>query len=331
MKNFISTILLCLATFSSAALIPSTNSLTLNNVNSPLANATAPNPIDQRFTTTFKVFGPPIDKNQCLMNAVKTMTILALLDSDQKVGPSKFTSATWPNVLIATEGLTEEGQVEARFLLWGLFLGIKSIMIGSSVYNHWNSVIIALVWKSQVVGYITLSKPPAQLVLPGRNQAIGLGQGSNADLTVATDVAGNDTYSLNVTTIPDALINASKLTNTPDSSDISVDITGTGKTMTLDDVFMTIMNGLVYIASFSRDQIMEPFETSPPRPYDSTLQMTYHGPDPAKAGFTYHWAAESFFELAETYMEANKYPEVHFNVWLRGVPVGRGSITKGRT
>ena len=193
-------------------------------------------------------------------------------------------------------------------------------------------MIITLRWKSQVVGYITLSKPSAQLVLPGRNQTIGLGQGSNANLiTVATDVAGNDTHSLNVTTIPDALINASKLTNAPDNSNISVDITGTGKTMTLDNVFMTIMNGLVYIASFSRDQIMEPFETSPPSPYDSTLQMTYYGLDPAKAGFTYQWAAESFSELAETYMKAKKYPEVHFNAWLLGVPVGQGSITKGRT
>ncbi|KAK3175246.1 hypothetical protein OEA41_002493 [Lepraria neglecta] len=321
-----------MAAFSSAASIPSTNSLTLNNINSPLANATAPNPIDQRFTTSFKVFGPPIDKNHCLMNAVKAMTILALLDSDQKVGPSKFVSATWPNVVIATEGPTEEGQVEARFLLWGLFLGIKSIMIRSSVYSHWYSMIITLRWKSQVVGYITLSKPPAQLVLPGRNQTIGLGQGSNTNLTtVATDVAGKDTYSLSVTNILDALINASKLTNTPGSSDISVDITGTGKTMTLDNVFMTIMNGLVYIAPFSTDQIMEPFETSPRSPYDSTLQMTYYGLDPAKAGFTYHWAAESLSELAETYMGAKKYPEVHFNALLLGVPVGHGSIIKGRT
>ena len=101
--------------------------------------------------------------------------------------------------------------------------------------------------------------------------------------------------------------------------------------MTLDSVFITIMNGLVYIAPFSRDQIMEPFETSPRSPYDSTLQMTYYGLDPAKAGFTYHWAVGSLSELAETYMEAKKYPEVHFNVLLLGVPVGRGSIIKGRT
>ena len=271
------------------------------------------------------------------MNAVKTMTILALLDFDQKVGPSKFVSATWPNVVIATEGPTEEGQAETHFLLWGLFLAVKSIMLRSSVYSHWNTVIITLRWESQVVGYITLSKPPAQLVLPGRNQTNDLGQGSNANLTtVATDIAGNNTYRLNVTKVPDALINASytlntsKLTNTPDNSDVSVDITGTGKTMTLNDVFLTIMNGLVYMAPFQRDQIMESFETSPPSPYDTTLRMTYYGLHPTKAGFTYRWATESLSELAEIYMGAKKYPEVHFSALLLGVPVGHGSITKGR-
>ena len=100
--------------------------------------------------------------------------------------------------------------------------------------------------------------------------------------------------------------------------------------MTKDLVFMTLMQGIVYIAPFPRDALVKPFGTSPPKPYSSTLQMTYFGLDPAKAGLTYGSAAQSLSEVAELFWKANKYPEIHFNVALVGEPIGQGSITKGR-
>ena len=206
MNIFTSTIILCLVVLSSAATNTLDNTIGLSSIKPPLKNATALNVVDPRFTTSFKAFGPPFDKNQSLMNVVNTMTVLALLDFEQEVGPSKFISAKWPDVVITTEGETQEDSVEARFLLWGLFLGIQSIILRSSVYNHWSTMIITLRWKKEVVGYITLSKAQPGLSLPAGNQTTSLEQGSDTNL--------NSVRSLNDTSINTSnTLNTSRLTN----------------------------------------------------------------------------------------------------------------------
>lgn len=92
---------------------------------------------------------------------------------------------------------------------------------------------------------------------------------------------------------------------------------------------MPITNGLLYIASIFRDQTVEPIQPSPPTPYDSTLQMTCYGLDPAKTGFTYRRAVESLSELAQVNMMTGRHSGVHFDVFLIGVPIGKGSFAMG--
>ena len=99
--------------------------------------------------------------------------------------------------------------------------------------------------------------------------------------------------------------------------------------MTLDDIFMTITNGLLYITSFSRNQTVEPIQPSPPTPYHSTLQLTCYGLNPAKTSFTYRWAVESLSELMQVNMVAGRHSGFHFNVFLIGVPIGKGSFAMG--
>ncbi len=326
----------CLLASTSAFTVRPTNALTLNNISTSLTSAYTL--IDPRFNLWFRSFGPAINKNQCLMNVVNAMVVFTLLDFNQEVGPSTFVSTKWPDIVITTRGEGPANQVEARFLIWGLFLGIFSMVqkIG------FRTIFMALEWDDKPVGYITIAPKPEPLKSSQVIELDGIrGGGLRAIVGVISEnesygkendtwsIPGNDSSSLNVSMTASIFANVSQATNiTYTSDDLHIDIVRTGESLTANLVFLAILNALVYIAPYEKMTVVENFETSPSSPFDTTLQMSQLFPRPTL--LDYGQVSQSMSELAEVYVSADKWPEVDFKIWKDKTPIGLGAIVKGR-
>ena len=152
MSYLFTTILLTLPGFGFASPAQPLNSLGLTNAAALTANTIGPAPIDSRFTIQAVYQTQPLVEDDCLAAAVE---ILGLWGSDpltMQEPDSIFSDDRFPRVRIESQSFSSSGATEARFLVWGLYLGLKD-MISSRSFE---SVKFALRWESRVFAQISI-------------------------------------------------------------------------------------------------------------------------------------------------------------------------------
>jgi len=319
MRTSIPTALLALAALTSAATTPPADTISLAGIDMPILNATSPRAIDPRFTVTRQYQLPDLDVDQCLLNVIDCLATYAVLNFTDSTEVLPHVNPRYPGVTIVPRATTAGGRIESRFLVWGLYTGIRGMVF----HDIYQTVEFTLKRDNEVVGYIKIMKPETQSSLPVSNSTNGLTLPPGGELSLRSrPISRNDEYLVNTSDTPD----------NPDFHHLSVDFTGFGQPLQKNDIYMAILKTLVYIAPFDRNQRLQNFGVAAPAPFDATLRIVqYRPPPPASAQtFSYIWAARSLVAVPQILMQLGRWTEASFEVVVDGVPVGKGAIVKGR-
>jgi hypothetical protein len=303
---------LALPTNALAATVPTVNTIDIAGLAKPLLNVSSLDAIDRRFTTTTQIQGPALNVDAFLLNVVEAMATYAMLNFTADVKPVKVGS---PDVTIVSRGPKPGETVEARFLVWGLYAGIRGLIL----YDILKTVEFTLKWDGNVVGYIKIRKPNAQP------------SGSVDDTTVLTPQ-----YSTSPSTpaLVDETNMIDKSLQMPDNSaSLSVQFTGFGQPLARDGVIITILKALLSIAPKDSEQTVQPFHVSGPAPYDATLRIRplRPRPSPSAKAFTYAMVSRSLLDITQQALQCGTWSEAYFDVVVDGVANGRGAFVKGES
>lgn len=304
---------LALATNTSAATIPLVNTINLAGLDAALLNITLLDAIDRRFTTATQLQGPPLDVDTFLLSVIEAMATYALSDFTADVTPVMVGN---PNVMIVPRGLTPGGTIEARFLVWGLYAGVRGLIL----YKIFDTVELTLKWAGDVVGYIKIMK----------SNAPSLGASNNdSALTLQSSRSPSTPASMNETNV---IGTAMQIPNKPAIHDLKVQFTGFGQPLGRDEVIIAILKTLLTIAPKDSDQTVQPLQISGPAPYNATLRIwPLHPSSPPNAEpFTYAMVLRTLLVIPRTALRRGTWSEASFNVVVNGVANGRGAMIKGR-
>lgn len=121
------------------------------------------------------------------------------------------------------------------------------------------------------------------------------------------------------------IVNASDTPSNPDIHHLAVGFTGFGQALSKKDIYMSVLNTLIYIAKFNRLERLQPFGVSAPAPFDATLWMVqFSSPPPASAQtFDYTWAARNLLSISQIMQNLGMWREASFNVIFDGFNIGK--------
>lgn len=305
---------LALATRISAATIQQVDNNNLARIDDSLPKLTWLDAIDRRFTTTTQLQGPPLDVNVYFLNIVEAMATYALLNFTADVTPVIVGS---PDVMIVPRGLTPGGTIEARFLVWGLYAGVRGFIL----YEIFDTVELTLKWDGDVVGYIKILKPNAR-------STIGASNDTSGPMLHLTSIPSTPAR-MNETDVIDASL---QIPENPAISHLSVQFTGFGRPLTRDEVIIAILRTILFMAPNDSDHTVQPLQVSAPAPYDANLRIRpLHPPSaPSAEPFTYAMAMRGLLAITKTALRHGRWSEASFNVLVNGMAIGQGAILKGR-
>ena len=153
---------ICSAGLGFSATIPLAQSINSSPIDLFSANITSLGArMDPRFTIASDFSDRPIDQNDCLMNAIIAMGELSAERFTRDIGPMCVTDPGYPSVLIFVRGR----QLEVCFLLWGFYLGIRSML----QENNWKVTEFTLFWEGREVGSLSFENVESYLSLQGAN------------------------------------------------------------------------------------------------------------------------------------------------------------------
>ncbi len=311
----------CLLTGVNTLAIISSAQNNLNTfVNSPLVNTTAlDSSIDPRFGLKAEYGETNLPLTPCLMNIVELLAEYAELDWLSKVkGRHGVVLPEYPQVEIAILPATPATSVEVRFIIWGLWVGIRDI-VGR---NSFHEVEFEIFWEHQLVALIYFTLPmdhqgtsngildadePLTLV-PSPNQTIG----GNPDISNITEhspyALDNGIFGWNPYFAP------------------------TAKTLTVVEVFLTVMAGLKNAAPHPASQkVSGPYASAAVDVY-ANVQFFLHkrrSPRTKPPYFEYIHVIKSLRLIPGYMLQKGRFAELIFVIEVSGMPVGEGFLEKG--
>lgn len=315
-----STIFLVLPSFSFATPAQLTNSRDLITTIPSISNPITVQPVDPRFSMQPVYQAEPLDEDQCLVAAIQLM---GLYGSDPFTSP-KTTAEYWdnhvPRVVIAPRTTRRDGTMETRFLVWGLYLGIKDMI----ETNRFNNVQFVLRWDSVVIGGISIkSRTPGQLSLTGENSTSStniLRRSSSSNLSNLLASENLDGTSSNLS-VPTTL-------STP-NTDFRMEIQPLDTPVPKYSVIMTLLDGILAVASrTTRAQVPDPVEAQPAYPYEAKLQVLPSQTMYGQPYLTFGIVSLALRQIpAALLLRTGRWVEVSFRIMLNGVLVAQGSLS----
>ena len=319
MYNLFLTILLTLPCFGFATPAQRINPLILPATGPLTANAIGPEPIDPRFTMQALYQAVPLAEDDCLVAAVQ---LLGGWGSNPFTGqePSRsYWDDHFPRVLITSQSPRTGGTVETRFLVWGLYLGIKD-MIQSTRFK---SVQFVLRWEGQMIGLISIKSRVGPLSLPGRNST-----NSTTDLRQRSSSNRPDLFASE--TPDDASFNLSvPITPSSPNTELSVEVMTSGVPLPKHSIILAVLDGILAVASHTtRTAVEDLVQVDPEAPYGAMLKVL---PEPAGYGgpyLTYGITALAIRQIpAALLMRVRQWVEIDFYILIDDVLVAKGAIS----
>ena len=102
---------------------------------------------NRRFKIILHFDSPFLPVNPTLVSIIYFMSVVARSGFEEQLPPQKYSSPMYPQIEI-----TCHTPIEARFLLWGIYLAAADMV----KYTRFNNVIINLSWDDKLVGQISL-------------------------------------------------------------------------------------------------------------------------------------------------------------------------------
>ena len=316
MSAIVLPILLSLATSSVAAAMVSLSNWSSNEIGFlyNLTNSSILGAIDPRFTTTYRQGQVRLSATSCLMNAVNAMMELALEDFTQPVLPRNYMDPDYPEVMIVPIERMQGQRIEARYLLWGVWEGIRWMINHQSfrdlrIGGYWDGFRICNIW---------IRSAWRQLSVAGGNVTMGL-------------TARSEWMSIHNSTVESTEgLSMMNVKNPLNDQHLTVAITHVGETLGITEVFVTIFAALEYVAQFpSTDELIN-FHISPDDE-NTTIGVlgNTRAPGFGPPFLEYQWVILSLGHIPAYMLQQRRFTEVVIEIAVDGVPLGEGFLGKG--
>ena len=321
MYSLVPTILLMLPSFGFATSAQPISSLAVTATGSSNSNAIGPQPIDPRFSLLHLYQAVRLNEDHCLVIAVQLLGLLGSDPSATDVEPQEYFDDRLPRVAITIRSARTGGTIEARFLIWGLYLGIKNMIEN----NRFQSVYFLLRWEEQLVAVITIKvRAVTPLSLPGQNSTSSTDSPRRRSPPNQPNpfASGSlDDTSFNVT-VPD--------TSSDPNSELEVEIRVLTEPLPKYNVIMALLDGILAAASYpSSAQVPDPVQVQPPPPYGAKLQVLPTQRPSGEPRLTFGIVALALRQIPVTLLlAARRWVAVDFRIMVDGSLVATGGISR---
>lgn len=242
------------------------------------------------------------------MTTARILNKIAYAGFDATVEPQMYVDAVSPRMSISVRAAAGAGDIETRFIVWGMFQASQHIVTNQVCRN----ITFALQLDNIDVGYIEFSKQEVPLgTIPSRSNAQN--QPPDSDAWSSTQSAGFQSQRPGNLT----LLSTS---DGPAAFDITLIRT---RVLTKYIVFANIFTGLAYIAQFPSLQRVGTFSLSLPPPFQA---ITGFDPSPSPQAFQYCHAAAALTYVGGYMLGKNEFFEVGVRISVEGSEVGNGYI-----
>ena len=306
----------------SAATAQPINSLGRNGTSPLSANNIGPEPIDPRFSMQAVYQAVPLTEDDCLVAAVQLLGLWGSKPFTSQEPTRIYWDDGFPRVEITSLSPRAGGHMEVRFLVWGLYLGVRD-MIGS---DRFMNVQFVLRWEGQIVALVSIGKRGGPLSLPGENSINSTNttnmlqqRSSSGQLNLfATEHLDGTSFNLSIpnTTLTDVQM---RLKVFPFAN----------RPLSKYNFIMAVLDGILAVASRPTIfPIPEPVQVQPPAPFGAILRVV-----PTWATYGQHSLTFGLVSLALRQIPAGmllrvpQYVEVEFEILIGDIVVARGALT----
>ena len=318
----ICSVLTCLITAVNAlAIVSPPQSLSTSFTNSPPVNTTTlDSGIDPRFGFKIQYGETDLPKTPCLMNVVELLAQYAECDWLGKVGRrSGVVLPEYPQVEFAVIPAPPATSVEVRAAIWGIWVAVRDMISN----NNFHETEMEILWELQEVAYIYITLP-MDLKIAGQNGTLGTDEpltllpGSNITTGGNLDIS-------NMTEYPPDALNEGTFSWLP--------IFGpTAKTLTVFEVFLTVMAGLKNAASHAASDKVPGSYASAAMDVFANVQFYIHkrrSPRPKPPYFQYIHVVKALRLVPGYMLEKKRFSELFFSIVVDDIQVGEGYLEKG--
>ena len=260
-----------LPSFGFAMPAQSISSLGLNTTSPGSSNPIGPEPIDPRFNMTILYQAVNLAEDPFLVVAVQFLGILCASPFNSKQPTSSYWDDYLPFVDITHRSPLEGGTIEVRFLVWGIYSGMKDMI----ETRRFKDAQIVLRWDREIVGTILIKKRPfpPPLLSGTRNFTDVLQRrASSSDQLnlVSTESLDGTSFELSIPASP---------SNPESYIDFRCEPL---ESLSKYGIIMALMDAMLAVAPrTTRARLQEPVQVRPAAPYDARLVvLPVHSEEP---------------------------------------------------
>lgn len=300
------------ATIAAAVIVPLSNGIHQAGIFPNDTSAPRIATIDPRFTTTYEPGPVRLSTTSTLMNAVNAMMELALENFTEPILARNYESPGYPEVVIVPVRLTPGNRVEVRFLLWGIWEGIRWMISHRSFQDlmidaYWDGILVCRIWIKRGSGGLSIAGNSSTLGLTAGSEKISIG---NATVEATQGVSMID------------------IRNSLNDQHLTVSVIGVGEALGITEVFIAVFAALEYMAHFPSTDEVVGFQISPDHE-DTIIGIVEHTlTPPVRPPFLeYQWVILSIGQIPEYMLQQRRFTEVIIEIAVDGVPLGEGFLS----
>ena len=269
--------------------------------------------IDPRFSVTYQQGPARLSATSSLMNAANAMMELALENFTEPIAVRNYGAPDYPEVIIVPTPSGLGQRVEARFLLWGVWEGIRWMINHRnfrelSIHARWNGILMCTIWIRGAWGKLSAASRNDTLSLIARSENISFHDATAVSTQGLRNV--DDRNPLN-------------------DQHLTVSVIQVGVGLGILEVFIAIFAVLEYMAHFPGTDEVAAFQISPDGE-DIMIGVVENTRAPAfiPPYLEYQWAILSMAQIPEYMLQHSRFSEVVIEIAINGVPLGEGSLFK---
>ena len=273
--------------------------------------------IDPRFGFKADYAETDLPRTPLLMNVVELLAQYAQLGWLSQVKPRHgVVLSEYPQVEIAVLPAAPAKSVEVRLVIWGIWTAIRDIIDK----KEFHEAEFEILWEREVVTYIYFSLPQdgqsnrsfgtdeSLTLLPGPNKTVGSILDNSRSSQASPDALADGNFGWRPVFGP------------------------TAKTLTVVEVFLTVMAGLKNAAPHAAlDKVTGPYASAATDVY-ANVQFYIHkrtSPRIKPPFFQYIHVIKSLRLVPAYMLRMGKFSEMFFGIEVDGIMVGEGYLEKG--
>ena len=290
---------------------PSSNEIEQIDLLKNVTNAPRVGAIDPRFSVTYRPGPDSLSATSCLMSAVNAMMELALENFTQPIAVRNYVAPDYPEIVIVATGPGQ--RAEARFLLWGVWEGIRWMINHHSfrdllIHAYWDGIPICSIWIRGYFGGLSTA-------------------GSNGTLSLLARSENGSTHDARVVS-PQGL-STMDVRNPLNDYHLTISVIEVGDNLGIIDVFIAVFAALEYMAPFPSTDEVDAFQISSDGG-NTMIGILEHTRAPAYIPpyLEYQWVILSIGQIPEYMLLQRSFTEVVVEIALDGVPLGEAFLFK---